>query len=290
MAKSPAPETGYLAVLRTQAAVNARTVGNRQRYSEHRERLMTAILDVARAGNAGRLCLLGAGNCNDVDLPALAKRFSEIHMVDLDREALARATNAQEQPVQERLKSHAPVDLCGLLNQAEAWRRKAPTLAQVEAAVGPAVERIRAAVPGTFDVVASCCVMTQIGHGLTSVVGPEHGSLGDIHQAAAVAHLRAVAALLAPGGQAVFITDVVSSETYPLEELAPGRDLKELLTELAYAGNHFRGVNPVALSRILRRDAVLSKQAGSGRPLEPWLWRAVAARTFLVTGFVFPRQ
>ncbi len=85
------------------------------------------------------------------------------------------------------------------------------------------------------------------------------------------------------------MTDIVSSETYPLEELTAGRDLKALLADLVRDGNFFKGVNPVALGRLFRRDPILSQQAADVRPIEPWLWRAVQARTFLVAGFVFRR-
>jgi hypothetical protein len=288
LAKSPHSETGYQAVLRTQAGVNERTAGNGARYADHRRRLMAAILDVAPPTETGRLCLLGAGNCNDVDLPALAQKFSEIHLVDLDAGAVKRAVEGQSAELRQRLTTRAPVDLSGLLKVVDDWRKGA-TLAQIEAAIAPAVQRIVTSVPGTFDVVASCCVLTQIGHGITTILGPTHGGLADAHQAGAVAHLRAMAGLLSPGGHGVFITDLVSSETYPLEELAPGRDFKELVADLVRDGNHFKGVNPLMLQRILRRDAILSKTIAPPRLIEPWLWRAVQARTFLVNGFAFQR-
>jgi hypothetical protein len=249
---------------------------------------MSAVLALAPA-RGGRLCLLGAGNCNDVDLAVLARRFDGIHLVDLDAGALARAEKRQDDDIRAKLRLHAPVDLGGLLRETERWRKTPPTLAQVEAAIAPAVQAIVAAVPGPFEVVASCCVLTQIGHGITSILGPQHPNLGDAHTAAAAVHLRVLAGLLATGGRGLLVTDLVSTETYPLEELAPGRDLKELVADLVRAGNHFKGVNPLALSRLLRRDAVLSQQVADIQPIDPWLWRAVQARTFLVNGFVFRR-
>jgi len=43
-------------------------------------------------GAAGmRLCILGAGNCNDLDFEALSAWYSEITLVDLDLEAVTRA-------------------------------------------------------------------------------------------------------------------------------------------------------------------------------------------------------
>jgi hypothetical protein len=288
LAKPHDADPGYQAVLRAQTGVNERTDGNAERYSDHRQHLMSAVLALAPA-RGGRLCLLGAGNCNDVDLAVLARRFDGIHLVDLDAGALARAEKRQDDDIRAKLRPHAPVDLGGLLRETERWRKTPPTLAQVEAAIAPAVQAIVAAVPGPFEVVASCCVLTQIGHGITSILGPQHPNLGDAHTAAAAVHLRVLAGLLATGGRGLLVTDLVSTETYPLEELAPGRDLKELVADLVRAGNHFKGVNPLALSRLLRRDAVLSQQVADIQPIDPWLWRAVQARTFLVNGFVFRR-
>jgi hypothetical protein len=283
-------EPGYQSVARTQAAVNQRTEANADRYAAHRRRLMGELLEIPATGGNGKLALLGAGNCNDVDLAVLAERFVEIHLVDLDAAALARAHDRQTEEVRARLHQHAPIDVGGLLREAEAWRKKPPTLAQIESTIPVAVDNICRGLPGGFDMVASCCVMTQIGHGITTILGPQHPALGDAHQAAAVVHLRTLAALLAAGGHALLVTDLVSSETYPLEELAPGRDLKELIADLVRQGNYFKGVNPVALTRLLRRDPVLSRRVVNTRSIEPWLWRAVQARTFLVNGFLFQRS
>lgn len=267
-------------------AVNQRTDGNADRYADHRRHLMSEIEALAPGG---RLCLIGAGNCNDVDLAALAARFAEIHLVDLDREAVGRAIARQPEALRPRLLIHAPVDAGGLLRTVESWRANPPTLTVVQAAASVAVDALVSRLPGGFDAVASCCVLTQIGHGLTSILGPQHVTLSDAHVAAGTIHLRVLAGLLRSGGQALLVTDLVSSETYPLEELAPGRDLKSLVADLVRDGNFFKGVNPVALGRLLRRDPVLAQQAADVRSVEPWLWRAVQARTFLVNGLRFRR-
>src|SRR5688572_8797242 len=88
------------------------------RYRTHRERLTAEILTLAVAAEpGGRLCLLGAGNANDLDLEALAGRFDEVHLVDIDPGALARASGRQSAAVRARLRLHAPVDLSGLYHQ-----------------------------------------------------------------------------------------------------------------------------------------------------------------------------
>ena len=49
--------------------------------------------------------MLGAGNANDLDLEQLARRFDEVHLVDIDAAALARATGRQTPGVRARLRS-----------------------------------------------------------------------------------------------------------------------------------------------------------------------------------------
>ncbi|MFT5326875.1 MAG: hypothetical protein ACI8P0_004758, partial [Planctomycetaceae bacterium] len=59
------------------------------RYARHRERVTELLLGTVSdtslecdSTRTRRLCLLGAGNCNDVDLKRLAETFDEIHLVD----------------------------------------------------------------------------------------------------------------------------------------------------------------------------------------------------------------
>src|SRR5215216_699886 len=70
-------------------------------YREHREQTTRLALESAKPG-ASTLCVLGAGNCLDLDLPRLSERFSEVHLVDIDRSALAGALSRQAPEVQAR--------------------------------------------------------------------------------------------------------------------------------------------------------------------------------------------
>ena len=78
------------AAVAEQIASNQSALGHEASFAEHRARLTREIAERAPASGRGRLCLLGAGNANDVDLELLAKRFAEVHLVDLDRDAVGR--------------------------------------------------------------------------------------------------------------------------------------------------------------------------------------------------------
>src|SRR5204863_8063997 len=98
-------------------------------FANHRQRV-TAL---ARAAGGTTLAVLGAGNCNDLDLPALAGAFQQIHLADLDADALGRARARQPPEIAERLVLHAPVDLSGALLQLKAFARQLPSRAQLAA-------------------------------------------------------------------------------------------------------------------------------------------------------------
>src|SRR5262245_46170533 len=97
------------AALAQQVDSNESATGHETFFAEHRARVTREIAERAPASAGGRLCLLGAGNANDVDLDALAAHFAEIHLVDLDPDAVARAIARVPPPQRGRLVPHAPL-------------------------------------------------------------------------------------------------------------------------------------------------------------------------------------
>ena len=94
-------------------ALNRETADSWRTFADHRARVTALALEAG-----GETCaVLGAGNCNDLDLEALAQRHREIHLVDLDREAVTRARERQPPTVAERFRA-----LAGLTTRGE-WRR-----------------------------------------------------------------------------------------------------------------------------------------------------------------------
>jgi SAM-dependent methyltransferase len=284
---------GLDALLRTQAQNNRNADKHADSFAGHRAALTAAILARAPATGAGRLALLGAGNAHDVDLPALGDRYAELHLIDLDAAALARARARQPAALQSRLFLHAPVDLGGMAEALLRWRAAKPTAAELGARVDAAVEEIRAALPeAPFDVTASCCLATQLSYGVTAGLGDAHPALAEVRRAVVTVHLRALAALTRPGGQAVFVSDLVSDQTYPLDALAgdPEADLAAVQAEVTRAGNFFFGADPLLHAQVLRRDPVLAAAIEPPEPLRPWLWQNGPHRLFLVHGWTARRR
>jgi hypothetical protein len=222
--------------------------------------------------------VLGAGACNDLDLARLvgADAFAEIHLVDLDGKALARAVARQETPVRARLHRHGEIDLSGLsTRRLGRWRRAAPDAAEIEQAAGAALDGLLARLPGPFDVVVSACVLTQMAFALREALGERHPALEPARHALMRTHLSTLVSLTDAGGTALFVSDLVSSSAYPLDRLPPDADLEQVLREVVASGAAYYAANPELVGALLA-------EAGTPTLLPPWLWTGPLARTYLV--------
>src|SRR5262245_9303209 len=200
-------------------------------YRHHRAHFTEAVLGAQSAG--GRLCVLGAGKCNDLDLERLAESFAELHLVDLDPSAVASAVSRQAPHVRSKLKPHTPVDLAVLSGKrTDKWKRKPPSPSELAAAAQEALDSTRRRLPGPFDVVVSACVLTQLGFALSKALGDSHPLLGPLRLATARSHLQTLLELTAPGGTALFVSDLASSTHYPLTELPADADLEQVLQDV----------------------------------------------------------
>ena len=65
------------------------------RFAGHRAEV-TRRIEAAATNQAASLCLLGAGNANDIDLQTLVRRYSRIELVDLDSTALQMGVQSQQ--------------------------------------------------------------------------------------------------------------------------------------------------------------------------------------------------
>jgi hypothetical protein len=98
-------------------------------YTSHRRRLMDELPRVS-----GDLCVLGAGNCADVDFEHLAKRFDQIHLVDIDEDAITRSRDRQPKALRERIVLHGDRDLSGILQHLDDWAEHFPSDAELQQA------------------------------------------------------------------------------------------------------------------------------------------------------------
>ncbi len=252
-----------------------------QLYAPHR-RIVTDLLLGDKASDHRRLCVLGAGNCNDLDLQRLAASFQEIHLVDLDPLAMNQAVASQGpfddgQPV-----LHADVDLTGLIQWLSQWTPEAPPdSAAVDEVTARLAERFQFALDQPVDVAVSVCLLSQIIDSIALSIGAEHPRFLPLVVAVRAEHLRMAASLLRPGGQLVLITDFNSSASCP--ELASIADdqLPEFTARLINDRNFFTGLNPFVLHALFDTDPWLSAHMEQAHLSKPWRW-TFPTRTYVV--------
>ena len=249
-------------------------------YSAHRKRVTGTLLD-ARTVSAERLCLLGAGNLNDFDLAALLTAFREIVLVDLDADALQRGLTRQSLAGETRIQIVAPVDVSGVFTELTAMENPQAREAAIEHCLRTLAQTPDFGWRGSCDVVASVGLLTQLIDGVTRTIDESHPRSWEVVSALRTQHLRLMLELASPGGAAVLVTEVVSSDSCPALLSVREPDLPELLRREIAARNFFTGTNPAALQQLLLTEVSLAGQLASVRFSEPWLWTFLA-RTYAV--------
>lgn len=222
-----------------------------------------------------RLLVLGAGNCNDLDLRALACAYGGVTLLDWDAAALDRGTQAQFPQDPQPCQLLGGVEITGFLPQLHA--AKAATRATLIAGFLRGELAPILLPTGRYDVVASCCLLSQLIDSAGSVTPP--ALLPALAARLRQQHLAMMRDLLAPGGTALLVTDFASSDTAPaLLQIPTGASLNRLAQQLLQSGNFFTGLHPGHLARDL---AAISPNPASVTISEPWLW-TVGNRRFLV--------
>jgi hypothetical protein len=253
-------------------------------YRPHREKFTQVVLSLAASApnSSARLCILGAGKCNDLDLARLSQAYREVHLVDLDAPSLASAVSREAPEVRNRLQPHAPVDLSLLsAKRASKWQRRAPTPTEIEAAAETTLHGLLARLPGPFDVVVSACVLTQLGFALNQSFRETNPRLGALRLSIVRTHLRTLCGLTAPYGRSLFVSDLAASSHYPpLATLPADADLDQVTREVVKAQAFYQVARPDLVSDLLSEVAEREPT-----PVPPWLWTGPHERTYLVYGF-----
>jgi hypothetical protein len=264
---------------------NQRSAALWEQFAPHRSR----VTGLALGAPGPRLAVLGAGNCNDLDLVALASRFEEIHLADLDSEALRRARDRQPADLAQKLILHGSVDCSGALGHLPAFARQPPTRAQMAALPSVSAGAVRAALPGPFDTVLSAGLLSQIMHGCRLALGVNHPHLAVLARALAAGHLLAMAGLLRPGGTGLLVTDTATAEEDRLLERWTGSTPLALLERLQQEDELLSGTEPALLLGLLASDAALAPLFHPPQLVQPWLW-GLGRQTLLVYALVLGRR
>jgi hypothetical protein len=240
---------GMNPLAKIQAEYNRGSLFGWQVFAGHRQRVTELLGRGATPGS--RLCVLGAGNANDLDLAALMQAYREVHLVDLDADAMARGAARQGVADNPGLHRHGGIDLTGAL---DALAALSPASAVGDDAVAACAEEpvrsLSPALPGPFDVAASTCLLSQLIAGVVQTVGEGHPRFLDLVQALRLGHLRLLTHLVAPGGLGLLITDIVSSDSFPALPSVAEEALPGVLAQLVRGRNFFHGLNPAVLGHF----------------------------------------
>jgi hypothetical protein len=237
----------------------------------HRARV-TRLISAVR-GDCGRsLCVLGAGNVNDVDLVELANEFDRIALVDIDGQALLHAVERLPPTVTQKIEQFAGIDLSGIVSRLEAWPAE-PGPAGADLA--GAIEDARCApLPGlgTFDVVVSTCVLTQLIDSIYLAVKAEHPLRQALVLAVRNRHLEIMIELLKPGGAGVLITDFVATDTAPEMTQLSDAQFPAAAIEWINRRNFFTGANPYAICDHLQSRPQSATDVHNVEVWPAWRW------------------
>ena len=266
------------------ASVNGRFPDNWQRYAPHRHRIMQLVED---AGTGGKLAVFGAGNASDLELGWLVERFDEVHLIDFDEQALARARARHSLPHPERLVLHGGVDLSGLLGELDAWGEAFPEPAELGAraiaAAGKLVQRL-----GAFDVTLSTCVLSQLGLPFRRAWVTSHTAWSHLSSAISSVHLATLVGTTRRAS--VLVCDVQTTQRVPeldrFRERA-GAELQAFVAARLASGDVELHPDPRSLLAWFGAPGLRAAVA-SAQLTEPWLWDLGEVRQ-LVYGLTFRR-
>jgi hypothetical protein len=266
---------------RKQFELNQTSSGDWKSFAGHRDRV-TELLGNGANGD-GRLCILGAGNCNDLDLPAIAAAFEQVVLVDLDKEAMLRGMISQPLQVADRLRCLGETDITGVLSRIAMWLPSTQLQPDDLFALAAGAQTSDWPVAPHFDVVASTCLLSQLIGSLSLTLTDRHPQFLDAVKAIRTGHLWTMASLLRPGGRAALIIDVVSSDTLPELTMTSDADAPRLVDAAIKAGNFFTGLNPAVIHGFIKSSPMFENVAF----VPPWIWhcgpRAYAVYALLAT-------
>ncbi|MCY0885472.1 MAG: hypothetical protein OWV35_06250 [Firmicutes bacterium] len=268
-----------------------RTGGDWSAHQEAVRGLMAAALGQAAARR--RAVVLGVGNGRDLPLAELAAAFPAVVLADVDGEALRQTAGRLRGRFPQVQWTAVEADLSGLHARLRSWRSwpRAEAVAQVLAGVPPVPAEL-APWAGSADLVLSVGVVTQLvapvlrEHLPTAPEAWPRQPADALFRGVADHHCALVDRLLAPGGMAVLVTEVFSSEGVP----AARRE--EFLALMGGGGpDRERRVaasfpDALVLAGIFFLDACRQRQGP--RPMRSWVWQPAAGRVLGMAGWIQP--
>jgi hypothetical protein len=277
-------------LLAEQARRNQATRDHWVRFAPHRQRVTELLIDAIPADSSTpHLAVLGAGNCNDLDLVELRQRFATIDLVDGDCQSVLQGIERQGLASDPSVRAVGPIDLSGMAEATSGWKADPPVPdAAIDVAMAATIDLC--ALPfQQVDVIASVCLLSQILDRLAAAIGQQHPRFLALVQHVRSSHYRLLIQHVRPGGTGLFITDVVSSDSAPQIIAASDLALRTLVRDCLEQGNFFTGLNPAVINSLLSSDPLIGPQVEEVRMIPPWLWD-LGPRVYAVYAARFRRR
>jgi hypothetical protein len=238
----------------------------------HRRRVTSLLTDDSHE-QSGELLIVGAGNCNDLELSALLEAYSRVHLVDIDATAMEAGTSFQNvSEPQTGLVLHRGVDVTGIADQMSGWIAGGPPDAEELAECISRVHAAEIALPQGVDVAVSMCLLSQLMMAMNTALGDEHPQFRNLASAVRIRHLLHLVGSVRPGGRVLIVTDLTSTDTYPELFSTSQRELPELLERIMAEDRFLTGVNPFHLQRLCHEVPELARRVAEVRVSRPWTW------------------
>ncbi len=252
----------------------------------HRQMILQLLPGDSAAGRSGTLCVLGAGQCHDLNLESLLGRFHEVHLVDWSQQDLDSGVELQKQFSSARVRRLGGRDITGVreLLDSLAGQPNSELLEQIsETARRPALAGL-----GQFDVVLSADVLPELLARAVAAVGDDDSNRAALVNLLTRQHLETVLESTLPGGQAVLVTGVTDSIGNPELAQAPA-NLAEILKFADSRGSIRPGCHPAALDQLLKTEESISGRL-ERYDISPLWIRTQTDRTVLYVAYRLVRR
>ena len=251
-----------------EAAINAKTRSSWNSYRQHRQEITRIILSASQK-HGQNVLILGAGNCNDLDLNRLVSKGTDLHLADVDIESSLEGVKRQGL-TSDAIASVKKIEMSGLSTI------DSSTLASESSfAAALDLDQICTHYVEHFDVVICTCVFSQMAGALRRATQPDWDQ-SDLLVTLRRRFINEMNRLTAAGGLVIWISDLVSTDTCPEIHTTPTEALPSLLKVCLNSGNFLSGTHP---QRVFED---LAKATGSTALMHrPWIW-SMGARKYAV--------
>jgi hypothetical protein len=255
-------------LIETRLTWNQESRENWDCFHQHRRKATDLVVSKLKSQN-DRLCILVAGNCNDLDLNILVSQFKEIHLVDIDTQAVCDGIARQELSDCNKIFTHGSIDLSGAIHfLTELSQEHNSAESRIKLFIQTEITPLNLNITEPFELVVSVCTLTQLINTAVRSLGDNHPNLFDLILKIRNHHLDQLINLVKPQGCGILITDIVSSDSSAGMAHVSEESFPEIVDQLIANQNFFHGVNPYRIGSVLSSNPLVS----GAKMLSPWRW------------------